>query len=286
MIRLALVALLATPAAAQEAMPLADLLRATHIHGIAAGNGGPDTVTLATHNGLFAANLIAATAVRIGTAQDDFMGYSATPQTGTAYASGHPATGGNIGVIRTQDGGATWQHVADAVGGPVDFHNIEVSRADPSVIFGVGHDGAVQRSADGGLSWEVAGQTPERLIDIATSATDAATIYAATEGGLSVSRDNGATWAALTTTDAPVTTVDSGADGVVRAVVLGLGLVAFDAAGVATTLTTQVPDDYLLFLASTHADPHRMVALSAKGRLVVSDDGGATWADAATLAAP
>ena len=43
---------------------------------------------------------------------------------------------------------------------------------------------------------------------------------------------------------------------------------------------TGLPDGYLLYLTSTFADPLRLAALSAKGRLVLSDDGGATWRDA------
>lgn len=61
---------------------------------------------------------------------------------------------------------------------------------------------------------------------------------------------------------APVTTADAGAD---------------RAAGI---LAADLPDGYPLYLAPTHAMPHRLVALAAKGRLVLSDDGGATRSDA------
>lgn len=281
MIRFALLALLATPAAAQDALPLADLLASTHIHGIAPHPTGGETVILATHHGLFALDLSTKSATPIGSSQDDFMGYSARPDDpARAFASGHPATGGNLGVIKTEDGGTTWQHVSDAIGGPVDFHNMEVSRADPAVIYGIGHDGAVQRSDDGGANWTIAGQAPERLIDIATSPADAATLYAATEGGLFVSRDSAASWEAATAATDPVTSVDAGADGAVRASVFGQGLVTLASDGTTSILTTDLPDGYLLYLASVRKDPHRLMALSAKGRLVLSDDGGATWRDA------
>lgn len=279
MFRIAFPILLAFPAAAQETLPLADLLGATHIHGIAAG-AGRDGVTLATHHGLWSADLATRTATRIGTSQDDFMGFSPVAgRTGEAFASGHPATGGNIGVIRTTDGGVTWSHVSDGLDGPVDFHNMEVSRADPAVIYGIGHDGAIQRSADSGATWEVSGQAPEKLIDIATSPDDAATLYAATEDGLSASTDKGATWQEVTSS-APVTSVDAGADGTLRAAEYGRGLLAIGADGTVSVLSADLPDGYLLYLASTNATPHRLMALSAKGRLVLSDDGGATWVDA------
>lgn len=280
MLRFAFFALMAIPAAAQETVPLADLLGATHIHGIAAGTS-LESVTLATHHGLWTADLAARTATIFGTSQDDFMGYSAvTGRQGEAFASGHPATGGNIGIIRTRDGGATWTHVSDGLNGPVDFHNMEVSRADPAVIYGVSHDGMIQRTADSGATWEASGQAPQKLIDIATSPTDPATVYAATEDGLAVSSDKGATWQAVTT-GAPVTSVDAGADGLLRAAELGRGLLSIGADGAVTVISPDLPDGYLLYLASTYADPHRLMGLSAKGRLVLSDDGGATWQDAA-----
>jgi hypothetical protein len=279
MLRLALIAALATPVAAQETLPLSDLMAATHVHGIGPGAGGVDSLTLATHNGLWAVDLASDTATRLGQSQDDFMGYSAVPVSpGTAFASGHPATGGNLGIIRTEDGGQTWAHVSDGLDGPVDFHNMEVSRADPAVIYGIGHDRRVQRSVDAGQTWEASGQAPEKLIDIATSPVDVALLYAATETGLLLSPDQGATWTPVIE-GVPVSTVDAGADGVVRAVDLGQGLVTVGAGGEITQISGDLPDGYLLFLTTTSGDPLRLAALSAKGRLAVSDDGGVTWTD-------
>lgn len=279
MLRLGLIAFLATPVAAQETMPLSDFMTATHVHGIGPGAGGVESLTLATHNGLWAVDLASGTATRLGQSQDDFMGYSAVPGSpGTAFASGHPATGGNLGIIRTEDAGQTWVRVADGLDGPVDFHNMEVSRADPAVIYGIGHDGRVQHSADGGHSWEASGQAPEKLIDIATAPDHAAQLYAATETGLFLSPDQGATWTAVIE-GVPVSSVDAGADGVVRAVDLGQGLVTVGPGGETTLVSGDLPDGYLLFLTTTSRDPLRLAALSAKGRLVVSDDGGITWTD-------
>lgn len=282
MLRLALITFLATPVAAQETMPLSDLMAATHVHGIGPGGGGVDSLTLATHNGLWAIDLATDMATRLGQSQDDFMGYSAVPGSpGTAFASGHPATGGNLGIIKTEDAGQTWAHVSDGLDGPVDFHSMEASRADHSVIYGIGHDGRVQRSADGGQTWEALGQAPEKLIDIATSPEDAAALFAATEAGLFLSADQGVTWTAVIE-GAPVSTVDSGADGVVRAVDLEQGLVTIGAGGEITPVSGALPDGYLLFLNTTSVDPLRLAALSAKGRLVVSDDAGVTWTDVLT----
>jgi photosystem II stability/assembly factor-like uncharacterized protein len=279
MLRLAMIAFLVTPVAAQETLPLPDLMAATHVHGIGPGAGGWDSLTLATHNGLWAVDLASDTATRLGRSQDDFMGYSAVPGSpGTALASGHPVTGGNLGIIRTEDAGQTWAHVSDGLDGPVDFHNMEVSRADPAVIYGIGHDGQVQRSADSGQVWEASGKAPEKLIDIATAPDDSAVLYAATETGLFLSPDQGVTWTAVIK-DVPVSTVDTGVDGAVRAVDLEQGLVTIGAGREITPVSAALPDGYLLFLTTTSVDPLRLAALSAKGRLVVSDDEGVTWTD-------
>lgn len=279
MLRIALVTLLASPAVAQETVSLADILASSHVHGIAPGMQGAESLTLATHSGLWAVDLTAKMATRLGASQDDFMGYSAVPGSpGTAFASGHPATGGNLGVIRTDDAGQTWALVSEGLNGPVDFHNMEVSSADPAVIYGIGHDRVVQRSTDAGVTWEASGLAPEKLIDIATSSSDSASLFAATEAGLFSSADQGATWTALIE-GVPVSTVNVGADGVVRAVDLAQGLVAIGPGREITPLSSDLPDGYLLQLATTSVDPLRLAALSAKGRLVVSDDGGATWTD-------
>lgn len=277
MLRLALIAVLATPVIAQETLPLSELMSATHVHAIGPGAGSVDSLTLATHNGLWTVDLARATATRLGQSRDDFMGYSAVPgSAGEAFASGHPATGGNLGIIKTEDAGQTWAPVSDGLDGPVDFHNMEVSRADPAVIYGIGHDGRVQRSADGGHTWEASGEAPEKLIDIATAPDDAALLYAATETGLFLSPDQGATWTRVIE-GVPVSTVDAGKDGVVRAVDLGQGLVTVGAGGETTRVSGDLPGGYLLFLTTTSGDPLRLAALSGQGNLVVSDDGGITW---------
>ncbi len=283
MIRFTFLAALALPfaAEAQDALPLGDLMTRTHIHGIAAGTNGLDSATLATHHGVFAVDLAAQTATPIGESRDDFMGFSLVPgMVGHAFASGHPATGGNLGIIRTGDGGKTWTQVSDGIGGPVDFHNMEVSRADPAVIYGIGHDGAVQRSQDAGVSWAITGSVPNRLIDIATSATEPDRIYAATEAGLMESRDAGASWQSVLDGAGPVSTVDMGADGRLRAIQLGQGLLEVNTAtGAVSTVAAEVPGGYLLQLSVIHTDPLRLMAMSPEGALLLSDDGGVRWRD-------
>src|SRR3546814_7481404 len=108
------------------------------------------------------------------------------------YASGHPAGGGNLGCSVSRNGGQTWPKLSDGAGGPVDFHQMDVSKADPRVIYGV--DGELQKSTDGGRSWSRVGPAPEGLIGLATSSIDADRLYATTRSGLLVSTDGGRGW--------------------------------------------------------------------------------------------
>lgn len=64
------------------------------------------------------------------------------------------------------------------------------------------------------------------------------------------------------------------------AIDVGQGLVTVGAGGETTRVSDDLPDGYLLFLSTTSGDPLRLAALSAKGRLIVPDDGGITWTDA------
>ncbi|HQU68046.1 MAG TPA: hypothetical protein PLI43_07585 [Albidovulum sp.] len=284
-----IIALAAPPGArAQETARLRDLLGQSHVHGLGfgpgAGAGEPGRLVIATHNGLFAADPISPLAARLGTSGDDFMGWSAAPdQPGVAYASGHPAGGGNLGVIRTTDGGLTWAALSPGAGGPVDFHQMEVSRADPSVLWGVNHGASLQVSRDGGQTWDETGRVPEGVIDIATSPTDPERLFAATRTGLLASADGGASWQTLVS-GAPVSLVDFDPDGKLLAFVIGRGLMATsDPAEAGTvepkweTLSSGPDDDYFLYLAHDPGTPGRMFAATGEGQLVVSSDGGRSW---------
>lgn len=267
------------PSAAAEDIALRDLLRATHVHGLAVDPADGLHLFIATHDGLFQANLMTLRAESVGGVRDDLMGFGAHPsEPGVFVASGHPSGGGNLGVVRSVDGGATWDTVSPGADGPVDFHQMEVSRADPDVIFGVQHGTTLQRSDDGGKSWSVAGQVPEKLIDIATSARSANTLFAATGTGLFISSDGGRAWTKAYDAVAPVSMVDVGLNGQVLAFVLGTGMIGADE----TTLAWEILGNafgatYPLVMARDPQDEARMFAMSGDGALLSSGDGGRDW---------
>jgi len=265
---------LSSLAAAADTIKVADLGSHTHIHGLAVDLVDPSHLLIATHHGLYRAGPDGS-AERISVVQD-FMGFNAHPAVpGYLLASGHPAGGGNLGFITSKDGGKTWTEVSPGVDGPVDFHQMSVSPADPETIYGA--YGELQVSHDGGKSWATAGQLPERLIDLAASTLRGQMLYAATETGLYVSHDGGRSWQNLIG-DAPVTMVDAAPNGTLYAFVVGRGLVSakegvFDF----QTVHGEWENGFLLHFAVDPTDPDRLYAASSEGEVLRSADGGATW---------
>jgi photosystem II stability/assembly factor-like uncharacterized protein len=117
---------------------------------------------------------------------------------------------------------------------------------------------------------------PERLIDLAASAKNADTLYAATEGGLLVSTDGGPAWKPAID-GAPVSLVEMAGE-TLYAFVVGRGLVR-SAEGQLDF--TAVGGDWinriLLHLAVDPKNPDRIFVASHHGDVLVTTDGGATW---------
>lgn len=273
---LAIAAVAAGPAAGTEALSVSQLKEHTHIHGLAVDRQDPEKLLIATHHGLFRSGSDGK-AELISPVQD-FMGFSPDPSNPkTLYASGHPTGGGNLGFIASNDNGVTWDQISPGANGPVDFHQMTVSSADPQVLYGA--YGALQVSRDAGKTWSIVGPLPEKLIDLAASAKDADTLYAATEAGLSVSRDGGQRWETVLD-GAPVSLVEVAADGSVYAFVLGRGLARSAESNIDfKTISDALGDKVLLHFAIDPADRNRIFAASHQGDLLASTDGGASWTE-------
>jgi len=114
------------------------------------------------------------------------------------------------GLFRTADRGVTWKHVD----GLPEFGTSAVAYvpADPNIVIAtVGEDtrvangGGIWRSTDGGVSWtQMPGPSPAPGVTTRLSAfeisiaPDDGTIYVATQYGVSISHDQGATWSHVT----------------------------------------------------------------------------------------
>lgn len=192
----------ATPSTNDSSVKLQDL---GHIHGLAIDDQGAGMI--ASHSGLY--NLDASDDAMkitgpIGDSRFDVMGFSATPD--ALYASGHPSaaspdhlTGPNLGLIVSMDRGETWQNVALA--GQVDFHVMTAHATDQeTLIYGIGPGSRVLASRDGGETWTQGAAI--QASSLAVDPIDPEMIYATTEGGLAVSKDNGVTFSV--DTDAPI----------------------------------------------------------------------------------
>ena len=255
-------------------MNMEQLSKHTHVHGLAVDRSDPDHLLIATHHGLFRTRSDGK-AERISEVQD-FMGFSPHPRApNILYASGHPERGGNLGFIESKDGGRTWTQISAGANGPVDFHQMTVSPADPSRIYGVFR--GLQVSRDGGRTWKVEGRTPDKLIGLSASAKDADMIYAATEEGLFASTDAGNTWNPLLK-GSPVTFVKATEAGALYAYVVGRGLVsAREPPAAFRTVTAAFGDDYVVHFAADPTNPDRLFAATRKGNIIASADAGRTW---------
>ena len=121
---------------ATEIVRFAELRKGTHFHGISVDSRDGSRVYLATHHGLFVVSP-GGHATRVSRDSNDYMGFTPHPEDAELlYASGHPAGGGNTGFIASSDGGMTWRQLSKGARGPVDFHHMDVSKADPRVLYG------------------------------------------------------------------------------------------------------------------------------------------------------
>lgn len=258
-----------------RSVPLSELAQSTHYHGLAVDREDPSRLLLATHHGLFRVHPDG-TASQISATQD-FMGFTPHPSDPrTLYASGHPAQGGNLGFIMSPDAGQTWRQLSPGVRGPVDFHQMDVSKADPKVIYGV--YGGLQISRDGGHTWELAGKVPEGIIDLAASARAPDTLYAATQKGLLISTDAGKSWRPGYLLQRPTSMVHVQSDGSVYAFIVGTGLIkATEPSLNWATLSNDFGDRYLLHFAVDPQDAAKMYAVTQHHDILASGDGGKTW---------
>jgi photosystem II stability/assembly factor-like uncharacterized protein len=269
--------MLVTGSGARAETPLAELLARTHVHGLAVDRQDPGQLLIATHHGLHALDIETGLVVQVSDHRDDLMGFVAHPtEAETFIASGHPATGGNLGVIASTDGGEAWVKLSDGVNGPVDFHQMDISKADPAIVWG--NHGGLQRSRDGGHSWQRVAEAPARLIDIAASALAPERLYAATETGLFVSEADAQDWQRAHPAQAPVSFVEVTADGTLHAFVLGEGLVRrAEDGGEWERLHPGLNGRYLLYFAADPQAPGRLFAATQHGELIASEDGGRSW---------
>jgi photosystem II stability/assembly factor-like uncharacterized protein len=109
--------------------------------------------------------------------------------------SGHPNTEGSLppllGLIASEDGGRTWESVAEL--GDNDFHDLQLVRG--RLVLGVAGEAQALVSTDEGRTFETRA-LPLPLVDLEVDPQDPRRWVATTEQGLFTSADDGRTWRA------------------------------------------------------------------------------------------
>lgn len=246
-------------------------------HGLAVDRNNPAKVYIATHTGLLVMNNDNELQ-RVGSAKDDYMGFSAHPtDPNTFYTSGHPSTGGNIGFQKSNDGGKTWQKIATGVGGPVDFHTMAVSQADPNIVYGV-YRGQLQRSNNEGKDWQLVQSSVANPIVLATSPTSKDTVYAGTTDGLLVSQNQGTTWTTLSLNKAVVAAaVNPKNEQQIATYSQGEGLMLSDDGGSTWNKLDNYKGSMVMHLAYDVQNPTVIYLVNQELEIHKSIDAGKTW---------
>lgn len=197
----------------------------------------------------------------------------------TVYVGGYAA-----GVLRTADGGATWEAAEDGLG----FDNVQrvsVSPADDDEVLSVtGH--RAWRSADGGARWTPLGPPVGDVSELFGDALGRVWAFGTGPGaGVAVSGDHGASWARAGAVEAALAGTTPGGIAEVRtpagplAVLAGGGptrVLTSSDTGLTWTLGLSGVADHLSGPVGWPADAPTRIVVSDDAGVYTSDD-GATW---------
>lgn len=165
-----------------------------HIHGLGIEPVDRNVLYIATH-GDFYHSVDGGPPIKVDEQRADYMAFNAPYSQGVPlYASGHPSTGGNTGLIKSTDSGRTWEQVATILDPPVDFHAMGVSKSNPEII--IGFDSANRglfKTMDAGLNWQKL-DPPDYISALAISPIDPSVVFAGAGNGMYQSSDGANTW--------------------------------------------------------------------------------------------
>ncbi|MCI4433243.1 MAG: hypothetical protein JHC41_06580 [Nitrosopumilus sp.] len=201
-----------------------------HVHGIGVDPTDSSILYIATH-GDFYQSKNGALPVKVGKVRADYMAFNAPHNKDSPlYASGHPSSGGNTGLIKSTDGGVTWQQIAKVLDPAVDFHAMTLSKSDPNLILGFDSGGrGLFKTNDAGKTWNNL-EYPEYISALAISPDDSQ-IFAGTGNGIYNSNDAGKTWNHIAYKGLTVLAMNFDDEGILFASVDTFGLVRSDDLG-------------------------------------------------------
>jgi photosystem II stability/assembly factor-like uncharacterized protein len=279
-----------SPGGAQGTKPVPSITHAhagNHLHGIAYV---PDAgLYLASHYGLFL--LRDGRLFQVGGSRDDFMGFSRHPkEPAIFFSSGHPQTGGNLGVLVTRDGGMRWQRIFSGVGSEVvDFHAMAVSPAAPERLYGVFD----RRFYVGNLAakeWRLAAAKGIELEGfcwgvpcLAAAADNPDRVFAATPEGVFVTADAGESWRLLNSEVGAVAAIGAhpSRPDILMAFTQAHGAALSEDGGKSWAPRNEglalAGKDFIFGFAFDPATPARVFAASVQGHVFESRDLATSW---------
>jgi len=236
----------------------------------------PDQLYVATTKGIFLTSPHA-TATRVSEGIDNLSGFAAHPDDSNVFYATVDTPGyGDRGVIRSDDGGRSWSPLQISTSVSSDIHILDVNKADPNVIYGVGEEIVVSR--DGGRTWSHQGKPPGKVFDLASSAADPDTAYLATTEGLLKSMDAGKSWQGVNKIEGAATMVFTVRDGPVYAVIEDIGLIKALEPSLAWTPVSDLAGNRIVRHFSVDPDDLRkMYIIDNENNILVSVDAGESW---------
>ncbi len=191
----------------------------------------------------------------------------------TMYAAGH-----NV-LVKSTDGGQTWNPLAHNLPG-ADIHGFAVDPGNAAKVYAhVVGQVSLFVSEDGGTTWAaLPTEMPATTFNLTVGETEGTLYAAAGEAGLWRSTDGGRTWTKLTGTpgDGVIALAYNRTNHRLLITTLGndAGVYASDDGLSWSSLGLK---GMLMAVASSPADPNRLVAVDDQGWVYASRDGGATW---------
>jgi hypothetical protein len=266
-----LVLVLAGCAGAGDEVSRGDDVGPEHVHGLGV-NPADGALYIATHTGLFRMPRGSDDSERVGDRLQDTMGFAvAGPD--LFLGSGHPDLRDDLppllGLIESTDAGRSWTPIS--LLGEADFHALRVSGSRV-----VGYDasgGRIMASDDGGREWKLLGN-PGEVVDLALDPDDPTRIVATGGTGVITTNDEGRTWTRLL------------ADAEILTWPVADALYGFSSdGGVAVSRDRGASWEPIGDLgepaAATATGPDTLIVALHDGRIVSSEDGGASWAEGA-----
>lgn len=194
------------------------------------------------------------------------------------------ATGHGVGMVKSTDGGQTWNSASSGLGG-MSTEGFAIDARDPNTLYVWVLGTGLYRSKDAGGSWHRVDDGPKKL-EIRTLASvglptgmGGIWLYAGLDTGVMKSPDCFCGWDRLPNAGLPAGRVYSlvadPSDPNVLYAGLRQGVFKSTDGGRSWAQVTDLVEDAVL--AVNAAKPSEIYAVGSDGRLVISSDAGATW---------